>query len=544
MSTHDAWTDLAEGRWQRAREAFEALLRAAPTPESFEGLSWAAWWLDDAETVFTSRETAFDLYRARGDLANAARMATWIAADSLDFRGASTVARGWLRRAHRLLDGIEPGPDHGWLAFHEGYIASGRGDAERALVLAGRAAELGRRFDVPDLEMLGLALEGVVRVSGADVEQGMACLDEAAATALEGGSAIPISRAWACCFLVGACETVRDYERAFEWCDRIAEFAARYGSRYMLAFCRAHYGEVHLWRGQWQEAQAQLEAAVEDYAQSRPAYVGGVIARLAELRRRQGRWDDAQRLLAGMGGQSAQLCSARLALDRGDLLRAAELAERCLRQLPARQPLAGVAAYEILIRARSGRGQIEQAEAALEELRRLERAAGTLALRASVRLGEGLVHAARNEHDRARTCHEDAADLFERSRTPYEAAIARLELATSLAALDRPDAAEREARIALEALTELGATAEARRANHLLAEPQHDTRISSVTRRERDVLSLLCEGLTNRQIADRLTVSEHTVHRHITNILRKLELPSRAAAAAWAVRAGIGSAHQ
>ena len=52
-------------------------------------------------------------------------------------------------------------------------------------------------------------------------------------------------------------------------------------------------------------------------------------------------------------------------------------------------------------------------------------------------------------------------------------------------------------------------------------------------------MTLLAEGLTNRQIAERLILSEHTVHRHVTNILRKLDLPSRTAAAAQAVRAGL-----
>ena len=51
------------------------------------------------------------------------------------------------------------------------------------------------------------------------------------------------------------------------------------------------------------------------------------------------------------------------------------------------------------------------------------------------------------------------------------------------------------------------------------------------------MLTLLAEGLTNRQLAERLVVSEHTVHRHVTNILRKLDAPSRAAAAALAARA-------
>ena len=47
-------------------------------------------------------------------------MPTWLAADELDFRGGMAVAQGWLRRAHRLLDPLEPVPAHGWLPFHEG----------------------------------------------------------------------------------------------------------------------------------------------------------------------------------------------------------------------------------------------------------------------------------------------------------------------------------------------------------------------------------------------------------------------------------------
>jgi hypothetical protein len=77
-----------------------------------------------------------------------------------DFHGAAAVASGWLRRAHRLLDPLEPGPDHGWLAFHDGYVAHLGGDIARARELAALAAGLGRRFGIPDLEMLGLALEG------------------------------------------------------------------------------------------------------------------------------------------------------------------------------------------------------------------------------------------------------------------------------------------------------------------------------------------------------------------------------------------------
>ena len=88
---------------------------------------------------------------------------------------------------------------------------------------------------------------------------------------------------------------------------------------------------------------------------------------------------------------------------------------------------------------------------------------------------------------------------------------------------------------ATRALVSLGASTEADRAGLFRDGPP----LADVTPREREVLSLVAQGLTNREIASRLVVSEHTVHRHVTNILRKLGLPSRAAAAAHAVRAGI-----
>ena len=62
---------------------------------------------------------------------------------------------------------------------------------------------------------------------------------------------------------------------------------------------------------------------------------------------------------------------------------------------------------------------------------------------------------------------------------------------------------------------------------------------SLLSPRERDVLKLVAQGLSNPDIARRLVLSEHTVHRHLANILRKLDLSSRAAAAAWGVRTGL-----
>jgi DNA-binding NarL/FixJ family response regulator len=62
---------------------------------------------------------------------------------------------------------------------------------------------------------------------------------------------------------------------------------------------------------------------------------------------------------------------------------------------------------------------------------------------------------------------------------------------------------------------------------------------SPLSHRETDVLRLVASGLSNREIASSLVLSEHTVHRHVANILRKLGQSSRAAAAAQATRAGF-----
>jgi LuxR family transcriptional regulator, maltose regulon positive regulatory protein len=512
------WAALRDGRWDAARACFEH----RTDPAALEGLSWAAWWLDDRAVVFDARERAYHGYRAAGDAAAAARMATWLACDLLDFDGAVAVAGGWLARGHRLLDPLEAGPDHGWLAFFDGYLAHAAGDTEHAAELARRTSELGRRFAAGDLEMLGLALEGATLVACARVTEGMHRLDEATAAALDGDAAIPIARAWACCFLVGACTASRDYERAAAWCDRIAEFAARYGSRYMLAFCRAEYGAVSLWRGRWAEAEALLEASIEDYERSRPAWVGQPLVTLAELRRRQGRRADAEALLERAGSSSAaQLCEARLALDGGDALRAAELADRVLRAVAAERRLARATALEVAVRARVVLGELDRAGAALEPLRDVAAVVATGPLRAAADLAEGVLAAAAGEHERARTLLEDAVDGFDRTGGAYDAALARTELAVALAALGRRDDAARESAAAAARLERLGAAAPAG---------------GELSPREREVVELLADGLTNRQIAERLVLSEHTVHRHVANILDKLRVPSRAAAAARFVR--------
>ena len=98
------------------------------------------------------------------------------------------------------------------------------------------------------------------------------------------------------------------------------------------------------------------------------------------------------------------------------------------------------------------------------------------------------------------------------------------------------------ARAADEALQGIPAGHAASRAAALAGEPGaavSSEAVTVLTPRERDVLTLVAQGLSNADIAQQLVLSEHTVHRHLANILHKLGLSSRAAAAAWGVRAGL-----
>jgi DNA-binding NarL/FixJ family response regulator len=68
---------------------------------------------------------------------------------------------------------------------------------------------------------------------------------------------------------------------------------------------------------------------------------------------------------------------------------------------------------------------------------------------------------------------------------------------------------------------------------------EHEPAVTLLSRREREVLELVAHGLTDREIAEQLIVSPHTVHRHVANIRHKLARGSRTAAVAEAARLGL-----
>lgn len=114
---------LATARWKEARRSFEAALELGPSADAYDGLAWAAEWLHDEQTVFAARERAYRMYLDTGDDRAGARMAIWLAIDSREFRGQPALTRGWLQRAHRLLDADGPSNEKGFLCFADGLLA-------------------------------------------------------------------------------------------------------------------------------------------------------------------------------------------------------------------------------------------------------------------------------------------------------------------------------------------------------------------------------------------------------------------------------------
>jgi LuxR family transcriptional regulator, maltose regulon positive regulatory protein len=537
---------LARGAWDEARAIFERELAARETVDALEGLSWATWWVEDVPVCLEARERAYRLSRREGDMRRAAMLAIWVADDYLILRGERAIANGWFQRAARILEGLDTCPEHGWLDALLGYVATLDGDPEGARAFALRARGLGQRLAVVSLEMFALAVEGLALVHQGEVADGMRCLDEATAAALAGEYEEIVPAGWTFCFLLNACERVRDYERAAEWCGKVEEFSRRMKTNFVTLACRAHYGAVLTWQGRWGEAEQSLAEATGALAAQRPSWSGLAIVRLADLRRRQGRLAEAEELLdRAERNPLAPVVKAELALDRGEPPTAGDLLEPMLRRVPAQNKTLRAAPLEVMVRAKAAAGEIEAAGAYLAELRAAADAVGTRPLRASLNLCEGLVAAAAGDHEEARERLEDAVELFAASGASFELGRARLELARVLASLSRGEAAVREATVALRGLDEIGATAEAARVRELLANlgaaprPRATPRDQLLTPRELEVLRLVSEGLTDGEIATRLVLSKHTVHRHVQKIYARLGCSSRAAAVAKANQLGL-----
>jgi DNA-binding NarL/FixJ family response regulator len=366
----------------------------------------------------------------------------------------------------------------------------------------------------------------------------MALLDEALAAVAAGEVADLISVGAMYCKMLHACELTCDVRRAEEWLALADGFVERTNRLPISAICRTHYGGVLTAAGRWDDAERELVASITIYDRTYRALRGASVVRLAGLRVRQGRLAEAAELLAGAehdGYAIRPRVELHLARDEPEL--AAGLIERFFRTDPP--PELAAPLLMLLVQAELARGDGAAARAAAARLADLACAKPAAVLAGYADHARGLVA----DPGVAAGHLESALTAFARLALPLEEARIRLDLARELAG-SRPAVAIAEARAALECFQGLAATRDADAATSLLRRlgvrgHTGPRGTGTLTAREREVLDLLADGLSNSDIATRLFVSRRTAEHHVSNILAKLGLTSRGQAAAYAVRQAV-----
>ena len=532
-----------------ARERFEAVLEQASSPDALLGLASALWWLGETEASVRYLERSYAAFRRRPDPAQAVLAAVNLCLTYLASLGNYAAARGWAARAVRLVDEFELGPLEGWVLLCRAAVAEEEGDPVAAERLAREAHAAARAASDGDLELCALSARGSALVAMGRVEEGVALLDEAMAGSLGGEVDALDTVVMTSCQTIISCDRVGDFKRARQWVRAADEFNRRYGSPHLYAVCRTHYGSVLFATGRWEEAEAELRTALKIASGGEPAVRGEALAKLAELRLAQGRVEEAQRLIEDVAEQPAGvLAAAGVCLARGEPAVAAAMLERRLGEIDT-ESLDAAAALELLAAAQIERGAAagDLARSA-QHLAELGESAGCEVMVAHARRTLGRLRLAGGDTEEAARHLERALAGFRDLGMPLDLERSRLLLARTRLAGGR-EVAIAEARQALAGFERLGAARDADAAAAFLrslglkAARSGPKGVGLLTQREREVLVLLGEGLSNPEIAERLVVSRKTVEHHVARILSKLDLRGRAEAAAYAVReAGQGSA--
>ena len=360
-----AWQRFADADWAAARDAFSAALdEDAGDPEALDGLGQSLWWLGERDAAIDRRREAYAAYQRRGDPRNAGRLATYLAGEHR-IDGKHAAAAGWLARARRLLAGAGTVPEVGWLAIEDAKRADDPADAEHH---ARAALDVAHELADPDVECMALAQLGRAVVRQGRVEEGVALLDEAMTVALGGETSDPLACGDACCTTLVVCDGLADLQRAAQWCEAVVEFTERRRFTPVQSWCRGIYGAVLVRAGDWERAEAVLAEALQRRADRRRSAGHALpLAVLAELRMRQGRSEEAERLLSGLEDHPAALAPlVHLHLQRGDLELARALLER-------RADAAGDDGELLVLRGALARaeGDLDAAAASAERLRGL-----------------------------------------------------------------------------------------------------------------------------------------------------------------------------
>jgi tetratricopeptide (TPR) repeat protein len=329
---------LHDGDAATARRAFELALAEAESAQALEGLAEALYLEREYAASAAHYERAYSAYRRERQTMAAGRAARTIAWITGNVLGDWAVRSGWLARARTLLEEAgEDRPEHGWVQIIKAFSEP---DAQVREALLREAIKVGRRFGDPDIEFLALAYLGGLFVMTDRVEEGLVLSDEALAAASAGELTELATVDEIFCGLLWACELVTDVPRADQWMRAAADRMQR--SNVVAAFCRAHYGGILTAAGRWTQAETELVEAARHFDQGMSARRAAAMIRLADLRVRQGRLEEATQLLQGLEQHpDAVRTLAALHLARGDTALARDLLERATQGADAEVPTVG-----------------------------------------------------------------------------------------------------------------------------------------------------------------------------------------------------------
>jgi DNA-binding CsgD family transcriptional regulator len=528
---------LGRGDWEAARVAFEQELERGPSAAAERGLGRALWWLRDTDGAIAHIERAYAAERAAGDPRRAAGEALWLAREFAAAYGNSAVSAGWIARAEGLLNDAGDVPEQGWLLL----ARAERADAPAEMAgQASSALAIARRVSDPDLEAAALVRAGYAEIALGRVESGMAFVDEALAAATGGEVEGLETIGDVICVGIAACELAADWQRIEQWGQAVEGWIASHNNVPVLGFCYACCGEMFIASGEWEMADGMLaEGLTAMRAANLHARCVHPAAKLAELRVLQGRLEEAAQLLEGfeeLPESTHALASLHLASDQTAM--AAAVLHRRLNAIGEDNVLTA-AFLALLVDVQLAQGDAETAAATAERLERVASGTSLARVAAMARLARGTVAAARHDPG-ADLLLDGAVSAFAAQGLALDAARARFELAKVRDATE-PEVALGEAKTALAEFERLGAPRQADAAAAFLRERGVAGRtgpknLGTLTKREREVLALLGEGLSNPEIAARLFISTKTAEHHVSNILAKLHVRTRTEAAAIALR--------
>lgn len=541
--------DLAAGRaafarreWRTAFERLSAADAAAPLDiEPLEELAVAAYLIGQDIALL---ERAHQACVVAGDLGRALRAAFWMNIDLLT-KGEGVRANGWLARARRLAEQLPPGSaERGLAVVLESHAQLVAGDVAAALESARHAVVQARACSDRTLDAFSRLVLAEALTARGDWTEAASLLDEIM-VATTTGDVPPIAAGILYCAVVGACHLLYDFPRARDWtsaftrwCDTQPDLVPFRGQ------CLVHRVEIMRFSGDWARALAEAErtcAWIAEAARPEPRSfrfpAGNAYYELGEMYRLRGAWADAERAYRGAAehGRVPEPGLALVRLAQGKTQAAAAAIRRALDEAApegAGAPLLA-AAVEIFIAA----GDVARAAAACDALGAAGSTAITPFLRALAARCRGAVLLARGDVAGAVRELRRSWTTWQELDAPYEAARVRVLLARAYREGGDDDAAELERDAARRVFSRLDARHDLARLEDAAgaARGPGDT----LTARERQVIGFIAAGRTNKAIAAALRISERTVDRHVSNILVKLGVPTRAAATAFAYEHGL-----